>query len=257
MWGSSQDVRTSVKKRLGVNVEANPGLCLSAWQLELADDPDKDFLLHGIENGFDIVDTNEVPTSVECDNHTSARSGSPVHDLMEDTILQEISQGNYVVTDNKPSIISALGAVLKAGGDIRLIHDCSRPHGGSVNDYATLPADIKFQSVDSAANLIKPGYYMCKFDLLHAYLQVKISNASQDVTGIKWAFDGSDTYMYDTKLMFGSKLAPSIFHRLTQARHQGSGLFHRRFMVVCPHYERVCSDHGGFNGIVTQVGVCN
>jgi hypothetical protein len=163
------------------------------------------------------VDTNEVPAPVESETHASARLGSTVHDLIEDKVLQEIAQGNYVVTDNKPAIISALGAVPKSGGDIIIIHDCSIPHSGSVNNYATLPTDIKCQSIDSAANLIKPGYYMCKIDLLHAYRQVKISKASQNLSGLKWALDGKDTYMYDSKLMFGSKVSPSIFHRLTLA----------------------------------------
>ena len=33
-----------------------PGLNLETWRLELNDDSDKDFLLHGVANGFNIVD---------------------------------------------------------------------------------------------------------------------------------------------------------------------------------------------------------
>ena len=33
-----------------------PGLNLGVWRTELADDADREFLLGGLENGFDIVD---------------------------------------------------------------------------------------------------------------------------------------------------------------------------------------------------------
>ena len=36
-----------------------------------------------------------------------------------------------------------------------------------------------------------------------------------NVTGFKWNF--GDVYLKDTKLPFGAKLSPGIFHRLTQA----------------------------------------
>ena len=44
-----------------------------------------------------------------------------------------------------------------------------------------------------------------------------ISSHSQRVTGLKWQFGKETVYLRDTKLCFGSKLAPGIFHRLTQA----------------------------------------
>lgn len=57
---------------------------------------------------------------------------------VEDTIRDEIRQGNYVVSAIKPRIASALGAIPKAeSSELRLIHDCSRPHGQAVNDYIT------------------------------------------------------------------------------------------------------------------------
>ena len=44
-----------------------------------------------------------------------------------------------------------------------------------------------------------------------------ISPYSQQVTGLKWEINHQLCYLYDTKLPFGSKLAPGIFHRLSQA----------------------------------------
>ena len=45
-------------------------------------------------------------------NYKSA-TGPEVRDKIEQTLLEEVSCGNYVITDMKPTIVSALGAVLK------------------------------------------------------------------------------------------------------------------------------------------------
>ena len=44
-----------------------------------------------------------------------------------------------------------------------------------------------------------------------------ISDNSQKVTGFKWNFGDQEIYLKDTRLPFGGKLSPSIFHRITQA----------------------------------------
>ena len=61
------------------------------------------------------------------------------------------------------------------------------------------------------------GCYFAKVDLQKAYRSVGISNASQEITGLHWTFGGKTVYLKDSKLCFGSKLSPGIFHRLTQA----------------------------------------
>lgn len=58
---------------------------------------------------------------------------------------------------------------------------------------------------------------MAKVDLKSAYRSVPISSHSQRVTRLKRQFGKQTVYLRDTKLCFGSKLAPGIFHRLTQA----------------------------------------
>ena len=59
---------------------------------------------------------------------------------------------------------------------------------------------------------------MAKVDLKSANRSVSISEQSQQVTGFKWGFpDGKEYTLYDCKLPFGAKLAPNIFHRLSQA----------------------------------------
>ena len=62
-------------------------------------------------------------------------------------------------------IISPIGVIDKSNGGIRLIHDCSRPHGQSVNDHAPQLDKQRFESVDCATNQVKPNSYGSTVDL--------------------------------------------------------------------------------------------
>ena len=86
---------------------------------------DRDFLLDGVSNGFRLIDVDSVPVSTECDNYRSTLLVNK--DLVENQIKTEIDNGRYIVTQRKPSVISALGAIPKSNGKIRLINDLSRP----------------------------------------------------------------------------------------------------------------------------------
>ena len=192
-------------------------MILSAWEEELEGDPDREFILHGVEHGFDIIDTDTHISKVTCPNHPSARPGSPLYDKATEQVLHEIECGNYVVCDKPPTIVSPMAAIPKPDGGVCLIHDCSRPHGQSVNDYCSSDWNQKFARVDDAASMITPGCYFAKVDLKHAYRSVGISKFSQQVTGLQWKFRGETIYMTDTRLPFGARLSPGVFHRLTQA----------------------------------------
>jgi hypothetical protein len=99
-----------------------------------------------------------------------------------------------------------------------MIHDCSRPDGTAVNDFVSHFEKQRFQTIDDAAKLVSKDYHMSKVDLKSAYRSVRISATSQEVTGFQWTFpDGRKYTFIDKKLPFGSKLAPGIFHRLSQA----------------------------------------
>ena len=184
---------------------------------EIDNDPDKDFLLNGIRYGFDIIDPDVQIKPANCKNHPSAQPGSPLYEKATKQILKEIENGNYVICDSKPDIISPMAAIPKPDGDFRLIHDCSRPSGKSVNDYCSSEWKQKFARVDDAASLMTEGCFFAKVDLKSAYRSVEISKSSQKATGLKWVFNGKETYLRDTRLCLGAKLSPGIFHRLTQA----------------------------------------
>ncbi|CAC5402088.1 unnamed protein product [Mytilus coruscus] len=156
--------------------------------------------------------------SAEAKNHPSALPSSPLYEKAHQQILTEIENGNYEFTESTPKIISPLGVIPKPDGGVRIIHDCSRPLGSAVNDFAEDMEKQKFQSVDDAAKLVTKNCFMAKVDLKSAYRSVGISCCSQQVTGLQWTFPDGQTHTFiDKKLPFGSKLAPGIFHRLSQA----------------------------------------
>ena len=87
-----------------------------------------------------------------------------------------------------------------------------------MNDYA-MPEAVKFQSLSDACKLAKPNFWCAKVDLSSAYRSVCIHPDNYSMTGLKWTFgtDKHPTYLFDSRLPFGSNFGPSVFHRLSQA----------------------------------------
>ena len=175
---------------------------LAVWKRELVGDKKHDFILSGLQYGFDIVDKLdhvEELDHVECENYTSA-TNPETRGKVEKVILEELKAGNYKVTESKPAIVSALGAVPKQDSDeIRIIHDASPPRGKSLNTFAT---DLKCQytSLDKVIDALPPEGWLAK--VRHAYRSVPISPTNYSATGLKWKFSGSKdyVYMYDARL---------------------------------------------------------
>ena len=178
---------------------------------------DNAFLADGIANGFQLVPASANLANVDMGNYRSAANPTTKL-LVEQTIRNELAEGNYTITANKPTIVSALGAIPKPGSsEIHVIHNCSHPHGQAVNDYISNDS-FKYQTLDNALPRLRPNYYMAKIDLRHAYRSVPIHPSSYHATDCKWKFSGEDdfTYFFDRRLPFGARSSPSIF-RLTQA----------------------------------------
>ena len=77
---------------------------------------------------------------VEQKNHKSAISE---RDAVEKELRHQISLGHYIVASHKPTIVSALAAMPKEEGGVRLIQDGSRPTGLALNDYS-VPESVRF-----------------------------------------------------------------------------------------------------------------
>ena len=190
------------------------------WEQVLNNDPDKQFLLKGLKEGFRLTsDECKLPDST-ANNDKSANNHAPeLKEKMDIYIKQEIAEGKLKVADTEPQIVSPIFALPKSDGSIRLIQDCSKPCGKSLNDKASCEYKIRYQSVQDAVQLLKKGYYMCKIDLKSAYRSVPIHPSEYSLTGIKHTFLGhkKPTFLYNTRLIQGAKLSPMIFHRLSQA----------------------------------------
>ena len=187
------------------------------WVSELESDKDKQFLLDGLKNGFSIVTPEEQLTHVHCRNYRSATDPG-AKQLSEIQIMEEIDRGRYVICNFIPPIVSSLGAIPKKSGGVRLIHDCSRPHGLSVNSYSN-KCSFKYDTVDRAVELLPQGGFMAKVDLSLAYRSVPIHPSCYAYTGLYWQFigDSAPTYFIDTRLPFGASESPEKFQRLTSA----------------------------------------
>lgn len=200
-------------KLLGDRASINANL--SVWKEELATDKDRVFLLDGLAKGFRIIDLNQTIQEVEQVNHKSSLKH---REAVEKELVDQISNGYYILSSQKPTVVSALAAILKEDGGVRLIHDGSRPVGFAMNDYSD-PESVKFQTLADACHLAKPGYWCAKVDLKSAYRSVCIHPDNYQVTGLKWTFQGQQepTYFFDSRLPFGSNVGPSTFHRISQA----------------------------------------
>jgi hypothetical protein len=204
------------------NPKANPIVpqapvtrCLDRWRSELLDDPDRDFILEGIEFGFKLVDEQTAPPPTSCDNYSSATRDFKTQ--VEKQITAEIDQGRYIVCEKPPKITSALGAIPKTNDRIRLIHDFSRPSGG-LNQFCS-DSSVVFPTLDEAVSHISDNSYLAKIDLHEAYRSIPLHESCFCQTGLKWKFQGQQrpTYMFDSRLPFGATRSCKIFQTLTDA----------------------------------------
>ena len=223
----------------------------AAWDSLLPPgDPDRDFILQGIREGFKVTDKPYNGPPVFLNNYKSATDPS-VAPLVEAQIKQELCNGRYVISASRPHLISAIGAILKPKtNSVRIIHDCSRPTEQALNDYA-LACGFSYQSIQDALDIITPGCYLAKLDLASAYRSVCLHPGEYQLAGLAWTFSGDAcvTYMMDTRLMFGARKAPFIFHTLSQAVKRIMAnlgfpslvVFLDDFLLVAPTYEE-CYD---------------
>ena len=80
------------------------------------------------------MDTLDGVERITSKNHHSALKHK---DKVEQRILEEIEEGNYVIVNPEDvKIVSPIAAIEKADGDVRLLHDLSFPENKSLNSYA-------------------------------------------------------------------------------------------------------------------------
>ena len=200
------------------NVNITASLNEKQWdELLPQNDPKRDFIMQGVRKGFKLseLDCKEASAPILMKNYYSAfKYRHPV----QHQILEELENGRYLLVKDPPKIISAIGAIPKKNGKIRLIHDCSRPAGNAVNDFA-IRDKFKYQNLQDAMNMISPGDFLAKVDLQSAYRSVRVSPDEHEKLGISWVFEGAvhPSFMVDCCLPFGHARSPFVFNELSQA----------------------------------------
>ena len=124
---------------------------------------------------------------MELRNYKSATGVNNCRTVLEQ-IQEEVDNGRYIKVNTPPTIVSALGAIPKPDSDrIRLIHDCSRPVGSAVNDFAD-HSPFKYQRLQDVIEIISPDCYLAKVDLKNAYRSVRTHPADHHLSApvVSW-----------------------------------------------------------------------
>jgi len=109
--------------------------------------------------------------------------------------LDEIAAGNYIKVPQKPTIISALGAVYKAdSNDLRLIHES---WGRGLSDIVIAKNSV-LKLYDDADGKSRP--LPCLITVLFLFIRL---------TGMHLDWNGT--------FLVRNRSVPGIFHRITQA----------------------------------------
>ena len=232
---------------------------LNFWENNLVHDADRDYILKGIKEGFDILEGKNPIFSADCNNYLSASRTMRI--AVEKQIRVELAHDNYIHVYNKPRVVSALGAIPKTGGKIRIIHDLSRPNLG-VNQFVD-SASCSFQTIDNATQLLANGGYLSKIDLKSAYRSVPIHPRNYTYMGLAWYFgkEKERSYLFDSRLPFGSKKACQVFQKLSDSvakmlKEKGISLVNYLddLLIVSPTKEKCWLDLDMSINVLTKLG---
>ena len=80
----------------------------------------------------------------------------------------EYEHGHYLITPEKPDIISAWEAIHTKNDNIHLVHNYCRPSGNWLNDFA-INNKFQYQSLQDAIDYIRQGDCLAKIGLAQAY----------------------------------------------------------------------------------------
>ena len=179
-------------------------------------DPDALFLLDGVTTGFKLVNPAANVQGYFSSNYYSASVSSK--EEVDEIIQSELSQGKFTITSEKPVCVHAIGGVPKSSGGIRNITDCSRPKGLSINNHMKQTfSSFKYKSMDDVTSKLAYGSFMAITDISSAYRAVPIPPADRVYQGLSWQTDGEEVFLIDNFLSFGTRVAPFIFSRLSDA----------------------------------------
>ena len=120
--------------------QVSTDLIFETWATELSHDSDMDFILNGIQHGFQLLAVDSIVVHAFTPNNKSAlRPGA--QEQIEAQLVNGLQLDHFAVADQShmPLVINALGAVPKKNSDeVRMVMDCSRPPTMNANSYIDL-----------------------------------------------------------------------------------------------------------------------
>lgn len=210
-------------------------------------DPDIQFLLDGVLNGFNMINKHSVIPQYKCKNYKSCwkgENGEKLHKLL----LSEVESGKLSRVDYEPNCVHAIGVINKKNSKkIRPIIDCKRPEKLSVNSHADQALDtFKFITIDMVTQGIVEGKcYMSTIDLASAYRSILINPENRSYFGLEYR----GQWFVDNCVCFGCKAAPYVFNRITDSvsrylRDCGITCYNYLDDMICvsPSYEQGVKD---------------
>lgn len=235
----------------GVRSQLNPVAWLDILTSGSGVDPDFHYLLDGVVNGFRVLDRHFPPPGYMCRNYGSCY-GVENQKKLAGIVSAEYEAGKLSQVSIVPKCIHALGTKKKKGSEkIRPITDCSRPDWSVNNCMEGVQQSFSYISVEHIVNIILEGKFTLAstLDLASAYRSVLISPEHRNYFGIH--LNGS--YYTDNCLCFGSKSAPFIFSRITDAVCR----FLRDKGIVCYSYldDVICLSRDYKSGVCDQLEI--
>ena len=198
-----------------------PALNVSYWSNKLPGTVDDvkcqsllDQLLNGVRIGRPPADTQIV----SCNWPSVTEHREQVAKIIKDDLDAGRLHGPFVTPPYDKFIISPLGAFQKRGSHkIRLIHDLSYPHKGSVNSSISKEEfSLSYASVDDAASICRElgptPVFMAKLDLENAFKHIMVDCRDWHLLGFSWPdSEGCNQFYFSKVLNFGLRSAPFLF----------------------------------------------
>ena len=194
------------------------GLNTKVWCYLLRGYVDKDFVINGLNGGFDLGYKGDA-SSTSANNSLSVNLNKEAARIK---ISSELKAGRiagpFKLKPFSPFKCSPLSLREKSiPGHFRLLHDLSAPHDfRAVNiNIPDSEAKVSYANVKDAVRIINKfnGAYMAKGDIKDAYRQVPLSPASYWLVGFK--LDG--LYYHDLRLPMGARSSCAIFERVSDS----------------------------------------
>lgn len=238
----------------GLRSQLNPKSWLSMLTSGDGFDPDILYILNGIYFGFKVIDEHVDIGPYFCKNYGSCFVGNN-YDKLSTLLQSEVTDGKLCIVLDRPVCVHSLGVIGKKGSNkIRPITDCSQPESLSVNSFMGSVQDkFHYVTVEKIVSHILEGnrFVLSTVDLANAYRSVMIRPSDRTYFGL--FFEGQ--YYVDNCLCFGSRSAPFIFNRLTDAVCR----FLRDRGILCWNYldDIICLSRDFESGILDQLTLIN